>query len=430
MDTNLKTRMSPPLGLLTLINLTPPEHEVILCNENIERIDYKTEVDLVGVTVTLDVFPRACDITEKFRKRGIPVVAGGIHITCCPEDCQPYFDAICVGAAERVWAKIIGDAANRSLKPVYRDMDGFRGEEIVSPKYDAIKGKKYLYTNVVTVSRGCPHRCDFCYNSAANRFYVWRPVAEVIKDIKALNTKHIFFVDDNFIGNPAYTRELLLAIKDMNLKWNAAVTAKILLHLDLLDLMAQTGCQSLFIGFESVNAAALKGVGKDNYAETYERLVRELHSRGIMINASMVFGLDEDGEDVFDNTLNWLISNKIETVTSHILTPYPGTALYNRMKAADRITDQNLAYYNTAHVVYRPQKLSEKDLYAGYLRVYREFYSFKNIMRRRPENRKQRMPYFLFNFLYRKFGFLSSALCRVIPMGMLGRIAEKLSYKA
>jgi len=143
----------------------------------------------------------------------------------------------------------------------------------------------------------------------------------------------------------------------------------------------------------------------------------------------MVFGLDEDGANVFGNTLKWLIANKIETVTSHILTPYPGTALYHRLKAANRITDRNLAHYNTAHVVFRPLKLSEKELYRGYLSVYRKFYSLKNIIRRRPKNHKQQIPYFLFNFLYRKLGRFSSALCRIIPPGVLGCFAEKFSYK-
>ncbi|MCL2672652.1 MAG: radical SAM protein [Clostridiales bacterium] len=430
MDTILKTRMAPSLGLLTLMNLTPPGHAVVLCNENIEKIDFDMEVDLVGITVTVDVFPRACAIAAAFRARGIPVIAGGIHVTCVPETCAGHFDAICVGPAERVWAKLLADAQSGALRPVYRDMENFRGDEIVSPQYAALAdSKKYLYTNVVLTSRGCPHRCDFCYNSAHNRCCVWRPVADVVHDIQALKTRHIFFVDDNFIGNPAYTRELLSAIKDMRLSWNAAVTAKILQHLDLLDLMVDTGCKSLFIGFESVNSASLKAVHKDNDAEDYDRLVRELHARGIMINASMVFGLDADDENVFDNTLDWLIGNKIETVTAHILTPYPGTVLHERMRAAGRITDEDLAHYNTANVVYRPERLQPEALFKGYLRVYKRFYSFKNIFRRCPKTRRQRMPFFLFNFLYRKFGKFSATLTRLIPIGILGRISERLSYR-
>ena len=429
MDTGLKTQMSPPLGLYTLLSLTPPSYETRVVNENIEKIPFGYPADVVGLTVTLDVFPRACEIAALFKKRGIPVVAGGIHVTCSPDECVAHFDAVCVGPAERVWAKMLADADAKNLQKVYQDADGFRGEEIASPAYHQINRRKYLYTNVLTTSRGCPGRCDFCYNSCKNRFYVRRPIFDVLRDIEALNTRHIYFVDDNFIGDPDYTYALLAQLKPLHLKWNAAVTTKILNHLELLDFMVETGCQSLFIGFESVNDAALAGVHKDNDSALYGRLAAELHKRGIMVNASMVFGLDGDGPEVFSNTLDWLVKNKIETLTAHILTPYPGTRLHERMETAGRITDQNLAHYNTAHVVYTPMNIPSEDLYRGYLRIYRQFYSLKNILRRKPENPKQRKPYFLFNLLYRKYGRFTAAICKIIPMNLLGRIAEWLSYK-
>jgi len=428
MDTDLKTQMSPPLGLFTLVNLTPPEHDVLVINGNVEKIPFDYPADLVGITLTLDVFPRACEIAAKFQSRGIPVVAGGIHVSCSPDGCTPYFDAICVGPAERVWARIIADTANHHLQGVYRDYDGFKGEEIVSPAYDKIDRKKYLFTNVISTSRGCPSRCDFCYNSCSNRLYARRPIPDVIHDIQTLRTRHVYFIDDDFMGDPSYTHELLGSMKGMDLKWNAAVTTKILNHLELLDLMVETGCQSLFIGFESVNNKALAGVHKANRSELYDRLAEELHKRGIMINASMVFGLDGDGPEVFDNTLDWLVRNKIETLTSHILTPYPGTRLYARMEADGRITDRNLAHYDTAHVVYAPQDISKGALYKGYLQMYKQFYSFRNIMRRKPACKQQRNPYFLFNFLYRKYGRLVSALSRIVPMRCLGLISERIAY--
>ncbi|HWR24385.1 MAG TPA: B12-binding domain-containing radical SAM protein [Feifaniaceae bacterium] len=429
MDTDLKTRMAPSLALLTLMQLTPESHDVTIVNENIERVDDTVNVDFVAITVTLDVMPRACAIAEKFRRRGIPVAAGGIHVTCCHESCLPHFDAICIGAAERVWAKMIEDTASKRLQKVYCDMDGFQGHELVSPKYDAIDKSRYLYTNVVTTSRGCPNQCDFCYNSSKNRLHVRRPIEDVLADIRSLNTRHILFVDDNFIGAPSYTRRLLEEMRGMDLKWNAAVTTRILCIPDLLDLMAETGCQSLFIGFESINNMALEGVNKDNRFELYEALVEAIHSRGIMINASMVFGLDGDGPDAFQNTLNWLVKHKIETLTSHILTPYPGTELYRRMEEAGRITEYDLSKYNTAHVVFRPANMTAEELYNGYLWMYKQFYSFKNIMRRMPVLKQQRKSYLLFNLLYRKFGKLTSALTRMIPMNFIGRLATRISYQ-
>lgn len=429
MDTDLKTRMAPSLALLTLMRLTPPEHEAVIVNENIETIDYDAPADLVGITITLDVLPRAREIAEAFRARGIPVVAGGIHVTCAPATCTPHFDAILIGAAERIWVPMLRDAANGKLRDTYHDMEGFQGSEVASPLYGGIDKKRYLYTNVVSTSRGCPNRCDFCYNSAEHRMHVRRPIADVLADIRALGTRHILFIDDNFIGDPEHTRRLLLALREMDLKWSAAVTTAILQHPDLLDLMAETGCQSLFIGFESINNQAREGVHKDNHFEKYEALVEALHGRGLMINASMVFGLDGDGPEVFQNTLDWLVAHRIETLTSHILTPYPGTRLHAQMQAAGRITDEDLSKYNTSHVVFRPSDMTAEQLYNGYLWIYRQFYSFRNIWRRMPACKSQRVPYLLFNLLYRKFGRFTSAVARLVPMHALGRLSSFLSYR-
>ncbi|MDR1795852.1 MAG: B12-binding domain-containing radical SAM protein [Clostridiales Family XIII bacterium] len=430
MDTDLKTRMAPSLGLLTLVSLTPPGHEVVLVNENIEAVDFAAGPDLVGITMTLDVLPRAVAIADAFRRQGVPVVAGGIHATCCPESCQAHFDAVCAGPAERVWRRILRDAEAGSLLREYCDTDGFRGEEVASPAYGRIAQGRYLYTNVVTTSRGCPNRCAFCYNSAARRCYAVRPVTDVLRDIRALGTRHILFIDDNFIGSPAYTRKLLRALSGMNLVWGAAVTTDILDDPELLDLMAATGCQTLFIGFESINAASLAGVNKANRVERYEQLVDAIHSRGIMVNASMVFGLDGDDAGTFRRTLDWLVAMRVETLTSHILTPYPGTELYRRMEAAGRITDRDLAHYNTAHVVFQPKNMTAAELYAGYIWMYRQFYSLRNILRRYPAEKAQRRSYLLFNLLYRKFGRATAALAHLIPMQMIGRWAARLSYKA
>lgn len=429
MDTDLKTHMAPSLALLTLISLTPDEHEVILFNENIEKIDYNCGAGMVGITITLDVMTRAVQIAERFRRMGVPVVAGGIHVTSSPDECMRYFDAVCIGAAERVWTRIIEDAVSGMLQRVYHDMEGFRGDEIVSPAYSRIDKSRYLYTNVITTSRGCPNRCDFCYNSCKNRVYVQRPIKDVLKDIESLETRHVLFIDDNFIGVPSYTHELLGRMLGMNLKWSAAVTTRIADYPDLLDLMAETGCQSLFIGFESINNLSLQGVNKDNRFEKYERLITEIHKRGIMINASMVFGLDGDEPDVFLRTLNWLVKNKVETLTSHILTPYPGTELYRRMKEEGRISDYELSKYNTSHVVFKPKRMTAEELYEGYLWMYREFYSFHSIFRRMPMHEAQKKSYILFNIFYRKFGHFISLLTRIIPMRVVGRLAARISYR-
>ncbi|OCA98009.1 B12-binding domain-containing radical SAM protein [Clostridium beijerinckii] len=432
MDTKLKTRMSPSLALLTIANLTPKEHEIIIENENVDTIDFDENVDLVAITVTVDVMNRAVEISKEFQKRGVKVIAGGIHITADPEGAVNSFDAIIIGMAERVWEKVLKDVDNNSIKKIYYDMENIRGNEIVSPDYEMIDNKKYLYTNIISTSRGCPFKCDFCYNSCANsiKTYINRPIEDVIKDIKVLKTKHIMFIDDNFIGNPKWTKELLKEIKPLKLKWNAAVTSNIVDMPELLDEMKESGCQSLFIGFESINSKSIESVHKiQNSVSRYEKLVDEIHKRGIMINASFVFGLDEDDASIFKSTLEWIVKNKIETVTSHIMTPYPGTKLYASLLKENRIVDHNLSNYNTSHVVYKPKNMTAEELYDGYLWIYKEVYTLKNIIKRLPKSKKQWIPFLAFNLLYRKFGKLTELACNIVSFEVIGRFSRWVAYR-
>ncbi len=429
MDTDFKTKMSPSLALLTILNLTGKEHDVIMINENVEKIDYTLNVDLVAMTITLDVLNRGAKIAKSFMERGIPVVAGGIHITCDPENCERLFTSICVGPAERVWSKILEDTEKGELKSRYSDFENFRGEEVVSPKYNFTTNKEYLFTNVVSTSRGCQNRCAFCYNSSKNCVHVKRPIKDVVNDIKSINKKYIYFIDDNFISDINYTFELLKQIKRLGIRWGCAVTTNIYNHIDLLDEMAKCGCQSVFIGFESINTKSIESVNKLNKVSEYENLINIIHEKGIMVNASMVFGLEGDTKDVFKNTVDWLVKMRVETLTSHILTPYPGTKVYDKMFIDGRITDYDLSKYNTSNVVFKPVHISEKELLDGYLWVYKEFYSLKNIYRRLPINKKQRRTYLIFNILYRRFGGIFSKISKVVPMNIMGRLAESIAYR-
>ena len=146
-----------------------------------------------------------------------------------------------------------------------------------------------------------------------------------------------------------------------------------------------------------------------------------------MINGSFVFGLDGDTPETFSATLDWIVRNRIETVTSHILTPYPGTVLYDRMLAEGRLLTHDLSLYNTAHVVFRPKGMTPEELYQGYLWMYRQIYSLRNILRRRPEERQQRTSYFLFNLLYRKYGPVTDRICKLVSYERIGRLAQRLS---
>ncbi len=430
MDTDIKMHMAPPLGLLTIVNILRKNHKVVLENENIQDIIYDDKPDIVGISVTVDTLKRAIEISKKFRKNGSVVVAGGIHITTASDTILPdCFDVLCIGAAEGTWPYILEDYKEGKLKSVYRCEKKISGDDIISPAYDFLEMDKYLYCNVVHTSRGCPFRCDFCYNSASERMYVNRNIEDVIKDIKNIKSKHIMFIDDNFAGNIKWTNEFLKTIKPMNIKWNAAVSINSVYDLKLLDLMKESGCQSLFIGFESINPDSINDVHKvQNSIKDYEKAINSIHERGIMINASFVFGLDGDTKETFKTTLDWIVKNKIETVTSHILTPYPGTALYDRLKKEGRIITDDLSLYNTAEVVFKPKNMSAKEVYDGYIWLYKQVYSLKNIFKRMPESKNQRAAYFMFNLLYRKYGRFTDFLCKFISYKRIGIIAEKVSH--
>jgi radical SAM superfamily enzyme YgiQ (UPF0313 family) len=431
MDSEFKRMMTPSIALLVLAALTPSDHEVEIIDENVAPVTDFTPCDLVGITCTVDTFTRAKALAVRFREGGTPVIAGGIFPSSVPHIAQEHFDAVCIGDAEPVWTDVLRDAASGTLQRCYHHAGEWPAGMIPLPKWEAVARKRYLYTNVVTTSRGCPHACEFCYNSCAyaSRGFRRRPVGSVVREIQTLATKQVLFVDDNLIGDSRWLESFLPAIAPMNLTWHAAVSADIGKKLGLLDLMHRTGCRSLFIGFESINQNALAGTKKrQNRVQEYEQTIREIHDRGIMINASMVFGFDEDDAGVFDATLRWLVHHRIETMTAHILTPYPGTKLYDRFEREGRITDRDLTHYNTAHVVFQPARMSADELRSGYLDIYDRFYSIGNILRRTPALARQWMPYILFNLGYRRFGAYTSKLGRLGLMNLVGRTARRLSY--
>lgn len=431
MDSAWKTRMSPPLSLLVLAALTPCEHSVTVADENVERVSWRDAPDLVGITVKVDTLDRARAIAREYRLRGIPVVMGGIHPTVCPEDCTPHADAVVIGEAEELWPLLLRDLTRGSLQPVYRSVRPADPASIPVPRWDLLKANRYLFTNTVTIGRGCPWRCDFCYNSSDNipAGYRMKPIGHILAEIATLDSPHVMFIDDNFIGDLAGARRLVMELGRRGITWHAAVSAEIGLHEELLDRMAESGCKSLFIGFESVNQSSLLRCHKvQNRVADYERTLARLHSRGIMVNASLVFGFDEDDASVFPSTLEWLIRNRAATMTAHILTPYPGTRLHRQLEKEGRIIDRDLRHYNTAHVVFQPRRMSPAELAEGYRWMYRQFYSWKSIYARWPAQREQVIAYLEFALLYRKFGKVTSILGRTLGMRRLAKAAKWLAY--
>lgn len=431
MDSAWKTQMSPPLSLLVLGALTPREHDVTVEDENVERLHLKDGPDLVGVTVKVDTVSRARRISGEYRKKGIPVVWGGIYPTMCTDACAGFADSVVVGEAETNWPLLLQDVQAGRLRPVYRNERPVNMADVPSPRWELMKEKSYLFTNTVRVGRGCPWRCDFCYNSSSNveSRYRSKPVEHVIREIESLGTRHVMFIDDNFIGNIGYARRLLKRMKALHLAWHTAVSADIGRHTEILDLMADSGCKSLFIGFETLGRNNLERCGKrQNRVEEYDQLIRQIHGRGMMVNASLVFGFDHDDESVFPTTLDWLIRNRVETMTAHILTPYPGTGLYRRLVAEGRIIDHDLERYNTANVVFRPRGMTAERLARGYRWMYRKFYSWSSIWKRMPETPGQRAAYLQFQLLYRKFGKVTCLLGKTFGMRNVAKLATAVAY--
>jgi radical SAM superfamily enzyme YgiQ (UPF0313 family) len=431
MDSEFKRAMSPSLALLILGALTPCEHEVTVEDENVGKLNLSDRPDLVGISVNVDTSCRSYAIARHYRRQGVKVVLGGIHVSANPDEALFYADSVCIGEAEDVWFQILEDAQAGNLKKKYYNSHPTDLSHTPIPKWSLIDKSKYIYTNVVVTGRGCPFHCEFCYNSCAyvHHWFRNRPIKNVIEEIRALDTRQVMFIDDNFIGNVGWTKEFLRQIKPLDLTWHAAVSANIVHYPLLLDEMKESGCKSLFIGFETINKASLLSVDKrQNNTAVYEKLIRALHERGIMVNASLVFGFDHDGPAVFDETLNWLVENKIETMTAHILTPYPGTKIYQKFLAEGRIVDLEPTHYNTSWPVFSPKKMTRQQLYRGYLKIYRNFYSLKNIIKRLPKDPAQRIPYLLFNFIYRKFGKIVSRIAGPRFMNRFGKTVRRLSY--
>jgi radical SAM superfamily enzyme YgiQ (UPF0313 family) len=431
MDSAYKRLLSPPLSLVTIATLTPKEHTVWIEDENVGKINLKDNPDIVGITVNVDTSERAFEIAEHYRHKNIKVIFGGIHASANPEVMLTHCDSVVIGEAEEVWETLLNDFTENRLQSIYRNNTVTDLRNVPVPNWNFVNHKKYLYHNVIVTSRGCPFHCNFCYNSSdyVSNHFRNRPVEEVLKEIENFETKQILFIDDNFIGNLEWTKQFVQTIKGKGFIWHAAVSANIFHHKNLIRDFADSGCKSLFIGFESINEKSILSADKrQNKISEYEELISFLHENGIMINASMVFGFDSDEPSVFKTTLDWLIKNRVETMTAHILTPYPGTVLYRQLLSENRIIDFTPNKYNTSNVVFQPKNMTPEELRNGYLWIYREFYSLKNIIRRKPVNKALRTPYFLFNLGYRKYGRITSFMGKMRFMSKIGQIARKISY--
>lgn len=381
----IKYSLFPPLGLATLAAFLDYDDEIDLQDQHVEKLILDDSPDLVLIQVYITNAKRAYSIAKQYRDRGIFVALGGLHVTAMPEEAENYADTIFLGPAEQTFPDFLIDFKAKQIKKRYISGSGRTIQNLPPVRRDLIKREKYLVPNSLVISRGCPHHCDFCYKDAFFQggisFYTHR-VDEILTEISRLKGKHLYFLDDHLLGNPKLAAELFEGMRGMNRVFQGAATVKSILEGDLIEKAAKAGLRSLFVGFETFSAENLKQSNKSqNLKFDYERAAQRLHDLGIMINGSFVFGLDNDNPDVFRRTVDWGVKNAITTATYHILTPYPGTRLFDSMVNSGRIITRDWDLYDTRHVVYKTKGLSAVELENGYWWSYKEFYKWNNVFK-------------------------------------------------
>ncbi|MBX3015323.1 MAG: B12-binding domain-containing radical SAM protein [Caldilineaceae bacterium] len=378
----IKYSLFPPLGLATLAGYLADTDAIDLQDEHVETLHLDDEPDLVVIQVYITSAYRAYALADHYRRKGAHVCLGGLHVTSLPDEAAAHADTIFLGPGEDTWPQFLADFRAGYPGKVYRSQ--VRTLVQLPPiRRDLIKRPLYLVPNSIVVSRGCPHVCDFCYKEAffqGGKSFYTQTVDAALAEIDRLPGRHLYFLDDHLFGNARFAAALFEGMQGMGRLWQAAGTVQSVLQPKLLEKAVASGLRSLFVGFETLNPANLTAQRKyQNLNRDYGAAIRRLHDLGVMINGSFVFGMDDDDESVFARTVDWAVVQGIETATFHILTPYPGTALYERMAAQQRLLHHNWDDYDTRHTVFQPKQMTPTQLEAGYWRAYQDFYRWSAI---------------------------------------------------
>ena len=380
----IKYSLFPPLGLATLAAYLSPDDEIDLQDQHVEKLNLTDEPDLVIIQVYITNAYRSYDVADHYRRKGAYVILGGLHVTSLPQEAAPHADTIFLGPGEETFPAFLRDFRNKTPKKLYSSP--IRSLEKIPPiRRDLIKRDRYLVPNSIVVTRGCPHHCDFCYKDAffeGGKGFYTQMVDDALAEIDRLPGRHLYFLDDHLLGNAKFGAALFEGMRGMNRVFQGAATVDSILRGDLIEKAAEAGLRSIFVGFETFSAANLRQSNKkQNLEKDYVKAVNRLHSLGIMINGSFVFGLDDDNTDVFKRTVDWGVKNSITTSTYHVLTPSPGTKLFKDMESQGRILTRNWDLYDTRNVVYKTANLTAQELKDGYDWAYKEFYTWENILK-------------------------------------------------
>ena len=361
-----------------------PNDDAEIQDEHVEELYLDDEPDLVVIQVYITNAYRAYRIADHYRKKKCYVLLGGLHVTSLPEEAAEHADTIFLGPGEETFPQFLKDFKRKEHQKRYfspkRTLTG-----IPPVRRDLIKRDLYLVPNSIVVTRGCPHHCNFCYKDAffqGGKGFYTQEVDDALAEIDRLPGKHLYFLDDHLLGNQKFAEGLFEGMKGMNRVFQGASTVDAILRGNLIEKAAEAGMRSVFVGFETLSDKNLHSSNKkQNLGKDYTKAIQRLHNLGIMINGSFVFGMDEDDKDVFKRTVDWGVKMGITTSTYHIMTPYPGTKLFEEMEKSGRILTHNWDLYDTRNVIYKTNKLTAKELKEGYDWAYKEFYSWENIAR-------------------------------------------------
>lgn len=428
----IKYSLFPPLGLAQLAAYCDEDDELEIIDLHVEKADFNDEPDLVVIQTYITNAYRAYTIADSYRQRGIFVAIGGLHATSLPDETLLHADAVFTGPAHQIWGEFL-KKFKHGKRPRGIFTDNCRTlDNLPFARRDLIKRNKYLVPNSIVASRGCPCQCDFCYTQnffADGKSFYTAKVDRILAEIEMLKGRHLFFLDDNLFGSPEFAKMLFEGMRGMKRTFQAAATTTIIRHPELLDLAAEAGLKSLFIGFESLNQDSLASCNKKhNHTDFYPQVVSELRKRNIMTNASFVFGLANDRKDVFERTVEWAVERGIETATFHLATPYPGTPFYNKMQKEKRIITSNYELYDTRHAIIKHDFMSGEELENGYWQSYRNFYSYTNILKGAltKETFSSKLKHLLYSAAWKKADPLWHLLIKLKSLPCCSTILEKV----
>jgi radical SAM superfamily enzyme YgiQ (UPF0313 family) len=431
----IKYSLFPPLGLATLAACLTADDDPVIVDEHVEPLTVADHPDLVAIQVYITNARRAYAIADDYRRRGVFVALGGLHVTSLPDEAAAHADTIFLGPAEQTFPAFLADfRAGRPLSR-YVSASGRTLDRVPPIRRDLIHRRSYLVPNSIVVTRGCPQHCDFCYKDAffegGRSFYTQR-VDDALAEISRLPGRHLYFLDDHLFGNQRFAAALFAGMRGMGRIFQGAATVDSILRGDLVERAAEAGLRSLFVGFETLTPGNLARSNKrQNLGRDYAQVTRRLHDLGIMINGSFVIGMDDDDETVFARTVDWAIEHGITTATFHIQTPYPGTRLFARMQADHRLVTRDWDLYDTRHVVYRPARLSPEALKRVYDWAYTEFYRWSSIARASHTHGtlKHQAKHFFYASGWKKFEPLWNMVIRARQLSRMTPVLETVLSK-